>query len=481
VPLIACAILALILGVIGGTGEPETPMWIVVGVVAAVLVFTSPFGALVAWVLVLFLRPTDFFPDLAEYRPALYLGALSAFLLLTGKLLKKDLSLVSSRQNLWIILLGIAVFISAVNSLDRFESMVQFKEIFVKVVLFWFLAINTLTSRHRAVVFQWTLGVAVAALGGWALYSHFWGPPPPVAGDPSVILNELFQTASTVDTDRAFLVKGLLEDPNDLALAQLMATPFLIEAWLGAKGPKKWLFAILMVLPIGGILMTRSRGGLLGLAVAMFVLFRGRIKSRLVTITLVGVLMTGAVIASGVRDRESGGKAESGIDMSSQGRLDAWRSGLHMAQSRPLTGIGFKMFNDYYLTYAIDPAEWLPGKSAHNAYVLCVAETGLLGFIPFMMLVWCSVRVNGRLRKRAPPDLTRAQRALLRSQDANIAGVLTAAFFLSVTWHYYLYILFVQAASNEVIFLKTEGQSVADHEGEDSASVALDAVPVNNG
>ena len=464
----------------GGIGAGWTPVWVVVAVVAAFLVFTSPFGALVAWVLVLLLRPTDFFPDLADYRPALRLGVLTGFLLLTGKLLRKDLKLVVSKHSLWILLLAGAVLLSALNSRDRYASIYEYKDIIVKLVLFWFLALNVLTTRRRAVVFQFALAFAVAALGAWAIYFRFRGQPVPVPGDPEFLLMELLEDPEAEVSERAFLVKGLLEDPNDLALAQLMATPFLAEAWLGAKGLKKWFLGALLLLPVGGILVTQSRGGLLGLAVGSFVLLSGRIKSRAVTFSLVGLILAAGIALSGVSERADT-QGASGIDLSAQGRLDAWKSGFNMFTHHPLTGVGFKMFNDYYLDYALDPAEWQAGKSAHNAFVLCLAETGLLGFVPFMMLVWYSVRVNQRLRRRPPPDTTAAEGAVLRSQLANLAAVLTSAFFLSVTWHYYLFILFVQAASNEAIFLETDGDAIADDEGEHTTQICLDGPAQGDG
>ena len=473
IPLLALAMVAVLFGATGGMGDNWTPVWLVASVVAAVMVFTSPFGALVAWVLVLFLRPTDFFPDLAEYRPALRLGVLTGFLLLAGKLVRKDLKLVASKHNLWILLLAVAVLLSAVSSRDRYASIYEYRDIIVKLVLFWFLALNVLTTRHRAVVFQYAIGFAVAALGAWAIYFRFKGEPIPLPGDPDYLLRELLENPEGAAKERAFLVTGLLEDPNDLALAQLMATPFLAEAWLGARGLKKWFLGALLLLPVGGILVTQSRGGLLGLAVGSFVLLRGRISSRAVSISLVGLILAAGIVLSGVSERADT-QGDEGIDLSAQGRLDAWRSGINMFSHHPLTGVGFKMFNDYYLDYAVDPAEWLAGKSAHNAFVLCLAETGLLGFIPFMMLVWLSVRANQRLLRRPPPDATFSERAVMRSQLANLAAVATSAFFLSVTWHYYLYILFVQAASNEAIFLQADGDAVVDGNGQHTAQIGLD-------
>ena len=48
-------------------------------------------------------------------------------------------------------------------------------------------------------------------------------------------------------------------------------------------------------------------------------------------------------------------------------RLEAWANGLEMFKSAPLFGIGFNGFTDLYEI------------TAHNSFVLCLAELGLLG------------------------------------------------------------------------------------------------------
>lgn len=461
-PLVLLGLVSVAIGVSAGVGDsPHRPILIVAGVIAAIFAVTSPIGALTAWVLVLFLRPTDFYPALGEYRPAMRLGMLTAFLLGAGKLIRKDLKLVHTRHNFLIGWLTVAVALSVVNGLDLYASLDEFKSTFVKLVMFWFLALNILTTSKRVQIFQWALAISCVVLGGWALYFAIWGPPVPT--DPGsmpigsvmsdALRAALEESEKAADQGRAFLVKGLLEDPNDLALAQLMATPFLIEAWLGAKGLKKWLLGLMMLVPIGGVLATQSRGGLLGLAAGVFVIIRRRFKSPIITGGAVAVFLVAGALASGITDRTGGGQAESGVDMSAQGRLDAWKSGANMLWNHPATGVGYKLFNDYYLSYAINPVEWLPGKSAHNAWVQCMAETGLLGVSAFLLLFLRSAWINYKLAQLPEARRRTSEGAFIRGQLANLAAVGAAAFFLSVAWHYYLYIVFVLAAAGEVIWL----------------------------
>jgi hypothetical protein len=54
-------------------------------------------------------------------------------------------------------------------------------------------------------------------------------------------------------------------------------------------------------------------------------------------------------------------------DASTAGRVDAWYAGLQMFKSAPLFGIGFGRFADSY------------ERTAHNSFVLCLAELGIVG------------------------------------------------------------------------------------------------------
>ncbi|MGB4787029.1 MAG: O-antigen ligase family protein, partial [Candidatus Acidiferrum sp.] len=56
-------------------------------------------------------------------------------------------------------------------------------------------------------------------------------------------------------------------------------------------------------------------------------------------------------------------------------RLEAWANGLEMFKSAPLFGIGFNGFTDFHEI------------TAHNSFVLCLAELGLLGSTLWMALL----------------------------------------------------------------------------------------------
>ena len=102
-----------------------------------------------------------------------------------------------------------------------------------------------------------------------------------------------------------------------------------------------------------------------------------------------------------------------------------------MLKDRPIFGVGFNAFGEYHR-----------GLTAHNSYVLCFSEMGLVGYFVWMSLIVVSMIELTRIRS-LPGNF--GEIAELRK----CAGVLrlafstflVAAFFLSRTYILTLYLL----------------------------------------
>jgi len=108
--------------------------------------------------------------------------------------------------------------------------------------------------------------------------------------------------------------------------------------------------------------------------------------------------------------------------------------------------VGFGQFADNHLAYASNPAEW-ESRDAHNSFIKAAAETGLVGFIPFMALVFLTFRVAYQRRKADVPEDSPIERAVRRSVFPSMMGFCVAAFFLSQCWSWFLFILFAESAT----------------------------------
>ncbi|MEI6224619.1 MAG: O-antigen ligase family protein [Deltaproteobacteria bacterium] len=407
--------------------HPMAPAGAVLGAALGIYVFASPFRALLGFMLMLLLRPADIIPALAVLQPAklFALGALGLWAI--EKMVRQDLSWARCKLDLYFVWLTLALIASSMVGTDPGTSLALFQDVFVKIIILYVLLLNLVTSPARAATTLTTIAVACASLGVYALQAKLSGQ-------------------ATIEGSRAGFV-GLLGDPNDLALCLLMGMPFLASAVMQTKGRQRWFFGILFVAVVSGIVSTQSRGGFMGMGAAAFILLREKVKSRGMQIGILAVGMAVLMAASGMSKRSSGGEGD-GIDESAQGRLDAWMAGARMVKAKPILGVGYDRFADNYPTYVTNAVIW--GKlEAHNSFVKAIAETGIVGFIPFMAMVVLSFKSAFRLRKRRDELDDPLERAAVGSLFPTIVAFFISAFFLSQCWSWFTFILLALIAATE--------------------------------
>lgn len=254
--------------------------------------------------------------------------------------------------------------------------------------------------------------------------------------------------ATTIEGRITYL--GLLNDPNDLSMAFLMSLPLTLYL---ARVTGSFVLRLLSYAAAGvtlyGIYLCDSRGSILGLA-AMLTLYVGRrfgiVRGLLVLPVVIGIL----TIFSPSRSAEM-----SFDDESAAGRVDAWYEGFDMFFSHPLFGVGAGLFTDHNQL------------TAHNSFVLAIAELGLVGyFVWFAILAISGVMLWRLLALPEPSPAPTAsesepdQRPFERNRDPQdpppswvdiqaaaaalsyaYVGALVAAFFLSRTYVVFLYLM----------------------------------------
>jgi hypothetical protein len=218
---------------------------------------------------------------------------------------------------------------------------------------------------------------------------------------------------------------GLLHDPNDLALGLVMALPLLGAGW---RHKAKINNLLLVLLPsavlIYGLFLTRSRGGALALGVLLCVAARRRFGRVAAT------LLFAAVIASGVASNFASGRQVSLSDEAASGRVQAWMEGFEMLKAQPLIGVGYGQFLEHH------------NLTAHNSFVLCFAETGLIGYffwLGLLVITYAQLHSLKQLSTEQPFD--REIKGWAGRLQLSMIGFLAAAFFLSRTFVPMLYLL----------------------------------------
>ena len=176
---------------------------------------------------------------------------------------------------------------------------------------------------------------------------------------------------------------------------------FLESRWLG-----KLLAVACGVFSVNTIVLTRSRGAVVGMAlgavVAIFLApkgYRTKIMAGLLVAGLGGLYLADTTFLTRVatinRDVDE-------LDRSAQSRLETWKLSVDMLKDHPL-GIGpgnfFQFAGRYDARY--------DGRDAHNTYVRCFTELGIPGFALFLGLILHSIVILKRTMRKAyalPPD-----------------------------------------------------------------------------
>lgn len=177
----------------------------------------------------------------------------------------------------------------------------------------------------------------------------------------------------TFSVDRRVRYRGELKDPNEVALTICAGAIALLIGFTRrhrATSSQLLLYGVCLVVGVITVFMTKSRGGLVAMMLVPAV--------YLVRKYGVATLMPAALLAIPVL--VLGGRSDSKADMSTEMRYEAWATGLDLWQHNPVFGVGARQFAaHHYLT-------------AHNSFVLTLAELGMVGMVLFTAIVYLSVK-----------------------------------------------------------------------------------------
>ncbi len=232
---------------------------------------------------------------------------------------------------------------------------------------------------------------------------------------------------------------GIFNDPNDLGMLFVMCLPmaFYLSGQGGLMGLRRLFWVAVAAVLVYGIYLTNSRGTLLALLVILGIyVWR---KRGLVVAGILGVGALGGLLMLPSRLQDVDVSEESAF-----GRVDSWYEGLQMFISNPVFGVGPGNYSDYNTL------------TAHNSFMLVLAETGYLGFTVWLAFVCYGFWMMVTVVRRSDDDFFEqegedADDELLEQwhDDRRIAftlllslcGFFAAAFFLSRSYVVTLYLL----------------------------------------
>jgi len=227
-------------------------------------------------------------------------------------------------------------------------------------------------------------------------------------------------------------------DPNDLAYFLASLFPLSIYYITENEGGLKKILGLLTVgVSIAVILLTGSRGGLLGLiSIVVFILLTktGNVKKSLKIGLLIVMIIALSLYSSKLNTERylSLKNISSDYNVSDEeGRMKVWASGIELTLLNPITGVGVNCF-PMAIGYKRE-AEGLQQiwQVAHNSFIQVAAEVGVIGFIVYISLIFGSLKVFSIMKKIKLISLE-------AHQFKTLAGLLQIGFIASLITSFFL-------------------------------------------
>ncbi|MGE0400399.1 MAG: O-antigen ligase family protein [Kofleriaceae bacterium] len=215
--------------------------------------------------------------------------------------------------------------------------------------------------------------------------------------------------------------RGELHDPNEVSLTiSAGALSLLIAFALRKRTVGSVVFCTLAIgVVVATILMTKSRGGLIGglMVPGLYLVRRYRLKAL-----IPGVILAVALVMLTGRSGENAA-------VSTALRYEAWSVGLKMFEHSPIFGVGARQFTEHhYIT-------------AHNSFVLTLAEMGFIGMFLFVGTLYMSFKtLLVGLRELAYVPGSAAVQTWGMALLASLSGIVFQSNTLSFAYHSVLWI-----------------------------------------
>lgn len=278
-----------------------------------------------------------------------------------------------------VIFFIIPLIASAITSFTRGES---FEKLVVYMISFvvLFLIVNLIDSKRKLYFLILTIIIASLLISFYGLYQYKVG----AAVKESWVDKEL-------NPDLRTRVYSTLDNPNILAEYLVMVIPLTFALfWTSKKKLNKLLFLLAVGVQFLCILLTFSRGGWLGLALAM-IIFAFFVDRRLILLYIaagIGLLIISPEVIL-TRIATIGNTQ----DTSTAYRFPLWMAALDMIRDFWITGVGlgpmaFKAIYPQYMRLGIMAVH------THNIFLQMFVETGIFGFIGFLVFIFNNMRCN---------------------------------------------------------------------------------------
>jgi probable O-glycosylation ligase (exosortase A-associated) len=198
-----------------------------------------------------------------------------------------------------------------------------------------------------------------------------------------------------------------LADNNGFGLALNMTLPMFLYLARNEESKKVRIgFYLAFVAALVGVILSYSRGALIGLVFVLFVIaLQSRYKGRALICVIVLCSILIVVAPKQWINRMETLRTAQKSDASAQERFNSWNFAAHLAYEFPILGGGFKTFTEpLYQRYGLSLVSELGTQyGPHSIYFQMLAEHGFPGLFLFLALIgscmWSAFRVNRIFRR----------------------------------------------------------------------------------
>jgi O-antigen ligase len=415
---------------------PHPVVIIALGLLPVVILFTVYFPVPIGLLFIVFsfFRIHEAVPILYTLHIPLMLSAATISTLAWHICISQKIQPFNRPELLAFLVFFMLVFSGLVFAGNRPEAIGYFKSIYIKIAIMTPLLAWLLSEVKHFKLTLLMVTYAGLVIGFVTLFNKING------------IGLVEETRVTVGRD----LGSVLGDPNDLALVLLFPFSFAI-ALLVTKGLslKFRLLGLLATITLfSAIIVTQSRGGLLGILSVVGLAAYRRVKSKTIFFGVGGLCTLALFILAGISGRQSGGAAEEGLDVSAMGRLHAWEAAFGMALDNPITGVGL---NNFYFNYFFYSKYWDGlNHAVHSTWFGVLGETGFVGLAVFLTMVIITFKASHKTLKIVTCHGNKYCAIVRAISEGNLAGI--AAFcvsgtFLTQGFTWPLYILIALTAS----------------------------------
>jgi putative inorganic carbon (hco3(-)) transporter len=192
---------------------------------------------------------------------------------------------------------------------------------------------------------------------------------------------------------------GMYENHNDYTFIIVMVLPF---AYLFLRVCRARLAKLLLLALLGacvaGVVLSLSRGGILTLVLecALILGFTTTGKRRVLAIVAVAMIGSAAVAYQFAAREENQRGVYTAADAENS-RYELWKAARNMIVAHPVMGVGSRRFHEFSQDYG-EISHDNRGKVAHNTYIEVAADTGILGFGSFLLMLRGILRSSRGIR-----------------------------------------------------------------------------------